>query len=609
MNRSNYLWVALAAIALTCCAPWERSGLAQVDSKLGLSNTGPFVTVGKLIRSGATTNGTPKFSLLDEEGNVTAHVAPATGVNLARYVNRRVGVTARTVRRANDAIPYVLAQQVAPMDTDLEAVRETVGSGSRATSRSAVAGQAPRPLSNIVADPLIDVPVMEDPWADEAFADLLADEGQTVAAASAEEVISGPMYSAEVMPDPYSSGVVLGPGYGSSSGYGGHNGYGVGCDTGGCDSCGGYGPCGPPGRYWIRVEYLGWEAKDMWIPALVTTSPTGTAPQDAGVLGLSTTDILLGEQDILDEARNGGRIRMGYWFDYYQTRGIEFEYYGLDKASDSFSVSSSGSPILARPFFNELINEQDSELVAYPDIVSGAIDVDVDSEFHAGAIRFRRNLFCCDDMPNAADSCSYCDGCGDTMCMPISGRRVDFLWGGRYMNLKEGLMINENLTTVGSNNVISTFGLMDSFETENEFAGAELGLSWEGYRGPWTLDFTGAFALGNNRRRVEISGVTNSSTQGVNFTENGGLLALESNIGTYRDDEFVVIPQFTTNLGYTLGPHVRLVLGYSILYWNNVMRPGEAIDTNLNPNLIPPVIDDGGPAAPAFAFKDRKSVV
>jgi hypothetical protein len=46
---------------------------------------------------------------------------------------------------------------------------------------------------------------------------------------------------------------------------------------------------------WFRAEALLWWSKGSVMPPLVTTSPIGTLPQDAGVLGKNTA-ILLGQR-------------------------------------------------------------------------------------------------------------------------------------------------------------------------------------------------------------------------------------------------------------------------------------------------------------------------
>ncbi len=120
-----------------------------------------------------------------------------------------------------------------------------------------------------------------------------------------------------------------------------------------CNPCGvGCSPCGPWGRHWIRVQYLPWITKGMSIPPLVTTSPGSTPVQDAGVLGLDSTDVILGNGDILDDVRHGARLQIGTWLDTCQWWGLELDLAGLDQKSDGYSRSSTGNPILARPFYN-----------------------------------------------------------------------------------------------------------------------------------------------------------------------------------------------------------------------------------------------------------------
>ena len=82
------------------------------------------------------------------------------------------------------------------------------------------------------------------------------------------------------------------------------------------------------------------------------------------------------------------------------------------------------------------------------------------------------------------------------------------------------------------------------------------------------------------------------------------LVALPSNIGQYEDDEFVEIPELSLTLGYQLAPQVRFLVGYTIIYWNNVVRPGEQIDLNVNPDLMPPALSTTGLSAPAFVMND-----
>lgn len=50
------------------------------------------------------------------------------------------------------------------------------------------------------------------------------------------------------------------------------------------DACGPI--CSPPGKYWLRTDYLAWWTNGTKLPPLITTSPTGTPVAEAGVLGI-----------------------------------------------------------------------------------------------------------------------------------------------------------------------------------------------------------------------------------------------------------------------------------------------------------------------------------
>jgi len=81
----------------------------------------------------------------------------------------------------------------------------------------------------------------------------------------------------------------------------------------------------------------------------------------------------------------------------------------------------------------------------------------------------------------------------------------------------------------------------------------------------------------------------------------GGLLALSSNIGRHSDSRFSTVSEFSTRVAYQLSPQWKGYVGYDVMYWTGVVRPGGAIDTVVNPNLIPPVAP-GGPPRPAVQF-------
>lgn len=322
--------------------------------------------------------------------------------------------------------------------------------------------------------------------------------------------------------------------------------------------------CGP---LWVRPEYLGWWMEGYDVPALITTSPAGTSQNVAGVLGHNSTSILYGNQSIQDQYRSGARITLGWWLDPQDTIGLQGSYFILENSSRSFSASSPGTAIIARPFFNVEpgFEGQDAELVAYPGLFLGNANVSSSSSLQ-GAELLGRGLI-------ARQGCW----------------RVDGLFGYRYQRLKETLAISDSRTVVGTGTglaVGTAFTEMDQFNTSNEFHGGELGVTG-GYAGRvWALEGTMKLAIGVNRNSVLIAGNSTSSVpvNGVPQVTNtpAGLLAQSTNIGHYKTDSFAVIPEVGATLGYAFTPCLRGTVGYTFMYWTDVVRPGGQIDPTLN---------------------------
>lgn len=66
------------------------------------------------------------------------------------------------------------------------------------------------------------------------------------------------------------------------------------------------------------------------------------------------------------------------------------------------------------------------------------------------------------------------------------------------------------------------------------------------------------------------------------------MLALPSNIGYYHNSEATIVPELGVNLAYDVTDHLRVRGGYTFMYWDHLDRPGQQIDTTINPNQVPP---------------------
>jgi hypothetical protein len=349
--------------------------------------------------------------------------------------------------------------------------------------------------------------------------------------------------------------------------------------------------------FWARGEYLLWWPRGMHIPPLVTTSPTGTARADAGVLGEPATRILLGNEAINDSSMNGFRIRSGFWLDPTRSLGLEGDYFFLDQSDSHFEYSSPGSPIIARPFFDALAGQETASLVAFPGVIRGNLAVDASTELQSAGARLRMNL-----------------GEGNLGCLegafcpiggtPGTGYRVDGLLGYRYLQLEDSLQIRENSTSLRSN-LPGSFRIRDTFETRNEFHGGELGMMYEVVSGPWMLDVLLKVAIGSNRQVVRATGHSDITEANVTTGYSGGTLVQRTNAGEFARNQFAMIPELGANLGYQLTPNWRATVGYSLLYMGGVVRAGDQVDLDLNPNLFPPEVSPfSGPLRPRVLFRE-----
>ena len=113
-------------------------------------------------------------------------------------------------------------------------------------------------------------------------------------------------------------------------------------------------------------------------------------------------------------------------------------------------------------------------------------------------------------------------------------------------------------------------------------------------------------ALGCTNEIVTISGSSTQLTPGLApVTVPGGVLTQTSNIGRYYRNPFAVVPEGTISLGVQFTPWLRGTIGYNILYWSNVARPGNQIDLVVDRFNVPTDQNFGmgtGPARPAFNF-------
>lgn len=366
--------------------------------------------------------------------------------------------------------------------------------------------------------------------------------------------------------------------YGNGYAYGPHTGMPM---HGGCDTCGVGDACGPTGcdmccgkpLWWAHFDVLLWWREGRDLPPLVTTDPTSEDSTTAGILPDAT--ILLGDDRETSDMAAGGRFDVGFWMDPHECWGIGNRFFGLGQDSTKFHVDSLDNPVLAIPFFDFDLGDNNALLVAYPGLLTGEIDVDANSSVIGNDV-YARFLLCRD-----------CNS------------RLDFVTGYHFSRINDNLRIasSRTVTEVGGNIPLGTVtDVLDQFDVRNAFHGAILGLMHECDCYCWTWTALGRISIGSMHERVTIDGSTRIAVPDEDPTVTaGGLFTGEENIGEFSRSEFTAVSELGLTLAYKWGPCTRLSVGYTFIYWNDVLRPGDQIDPRVGE-------DESGNTHPRFSF-------
>lgn len=527
-----------------------------------------FVAVGQLARVRTSSDGDSRFVLLDEQGQVISSLRAAAGLDLAEHIGEDVGVTARTL--VDSDTPILLAESVTTFGEARQLSTDDFGKHVALASHEdefvASSEIMPTPMAVAGVPSISEYPITNAPLISDGFAtDGYATDGYFVGS--------------------------------DRCGIAGCDSCGGGCGNVACKSCAAC-PCGLPGRFWIRSEYLIWWTKGMDTPPLLVSSPSSTSRRNAGVHGIPGNQTLYGGE-ILADSRSGGRFRIGKWCDRCNWVGFETDFFFLGDEDQNFAECSINNGIIGRPY-TSTVDGATSQLIDFPGVVIGNVHIDADTSLWSINPRLRVNL-----------SCERFPGCNPRRPCDVGGYRFDLLVGYRFMNLDDSLSIREEVVSPSDPNAllprfdqVQYFNLRDAFTTSNDFHGADIGFSWEGYKGPWSLELLGKVGIGSTSQNVTINGTTTRTVNGNAFTDPGGLLALDPNIGSYSRDEFTVLPEVSATLGYALSPRTRFLVGYTFIYWDNVVRAGDQIDTTLNEDFFPDARPTTGPNRPEFSFVD-----
>ena len=313
------------------------------------------------------------------------------------------------------------------------------------------------------------------------------------------------------------------------------------------------GPDTMPAPLNLQAEALLWWQKNSPTPAPIVTD---------GLYGQEGTNVLLGGGEMDIDPAPGLRLAASYALD--KRLRLEGSFFFLGEQSSSASVESSGhigSVDLLLPFYDVTLNRESVTELSY-------------SPAYRGSAReeFSNNLMGLE--------------AGLVWALPSSGGwNMDLLGGLRWLQLKEDYSVSTS-SSWNPPNVADIWQTRDSFDTSNNFYGAQIGARASYDQDNWVVNGAVKLGLGVMNQEVDINGslVTNDFTNyGATQTFPGGYFALPTNIGSHSQSEFAIVPEIQLSLGYRFTPTTTLFASYSFIYADDVVRPGNQLDRRINP--------------------------
>jgi len=331
------------------------------------------------------------------------------------------------------------------------------------------------------------------------------------------------------------------------------------------------------GRLSISAEALLW-----WFKG----SPTPVPLVSNGLLDVAGTKVLLGGKDLDTNPNSGFRVTVGYSLtDRWGAEGSVF--YLLDRSTSRTANSSGqiGSQDLLIPFFDVTLPGENTTFLSSQGQFAGRAKEELSNSFLGAELN------------------------GTMKLLWASPWRVDLLGGFRYLNLRETYTFTTSSPNVAPEPA-DVFQTKDEFDATNNFYGAQLGVRARYDRGSWFASSAVKFALGAMTQSVDVDGFleTNDFNDfGPVQRFAGGYFAQPTNIGSHSRSVFAVVPEVGLNIGYRITEWVSVFAGYTFLYTNNVVRPAQQIDRNINPTQSAsfggtPPTPLQGPARPSFKF-------
>ncbi|MBX7104370.1 MAG: BBP7 family outer membrane beta-barrel protein [Gemmataceae bacterium] len=340
---------------------------------------------------------------------------------------------------------------------------------------------------------------------------------------------------------------------------------------------------GGPDCFYFDLELLYLYGRSMPIAApLISSGPIGSTGRPGIEDGVK---VLFGDRNVDFGPQAAMRGTIGIW-DKNRCWGMEAVGFLTEQRAEvnRWEGPITGRTVLARPNFNVLTGVQDSILVASPPNFGGSAGTYTNTR--AGGAEF-----------NFLRSWAYYDKF-----------KFNTLAGFRWFSLNEQLRVDSHSVLTDQNPADPPVtDITDLFTTRNNFYGLNFGFQSEWRWNRVFVDQTFKVGVGFTHEKLETSGQTRFVNAGIETLVPFGASVLEPNSGSFSHKQFSFLPEYNLKLGYQWTQRLSTYIGYDVFYLSKVVRPGDQVNPNINPTLLPvsQVFNPQfpfGPAQPSMPF-------
>lgn len=310
----------------------------------------------------------------------------------------------------------------------------------------------------------------------------------------------------------------------------------------------------------VRMEAATFWRENQAIPALVRTENFGVGSD------------LFGGTVVPENQSQGFRGEAAWRFSHDSCTSVQVRFFDAGAQSLSFDSRTAGAiPTIVLPYNNPPGSAPGPIVIRSPaPAVAGDVLAHTTSDLFGGDVLLKQIAY---------RSCNS---------------KLDVLFGYQTASLTESVYVNSS-NAAG----VTSLELRDRFDTNNRFHAGVIGLSGIAYAPRWSLSGMAKMGMGNMNRYVGIDGdqtIAVGPPPVISASQDQGLHARATNMGTYQVDTFVVSPEVNVTFGFRLTRRLEATVGYDYLLLPKVARAADQFDRGLFVNLNNPLTGDPRPS-------------